>query len=59
MGQTALHRVAQKGNMQACRLLLQYGVDSAIVSLFGYTANQVATDNIQQMLRGVFLKCIA
>jgi len=26
LGQTALHRVAQQGNMQACRLLMSYGV---------------------------------
>jgi tankyrase len=51
LGQTALHRVAQQGNMQACRLLLQYGVDSTIVSLQGYTAAQLATDNVQKMLR--------
>ena len=52
LGQTALHRVAQQGNMQACRLLLQYGADPSIVSLQGYTAAQLATDNIQKMLRG-------
>ena len=52
LGQTALHRVAQKGNMAACRLLLSYSVDATIVSLFGYTAAQVATENIQQMFRG-------
>ncbi len=52
LGQTALHRVAQQGNMQACRLLLQYGVDPSIVSVQGYSAAQLATDNIQKMLRG-------
>ncbi len=52
LGQTALHRVAQQGNMQACRLLLQYGVDPSIVSLQGYTAAQLATDSVQKMLRG-------
>ena len=52
LGQTALHRVSQQGNMQACRLLLQYGVDPSIVSLQGYTAAQLATDSVQKMLRG-------
>ena len=52
LGQTALHRVAQHGNMQACRLLLQYGVDPSIVSLQGYTSQQLATDSVQKMLRG-------
>lgn len=52
LGQTALHRVAQQGNMQACRLLMSYGVDSSIVSLQGYTAAQLATENIQKMLKG-------
>ena len=53
LGQTALHRVSQQGNMQACRLLLQYGVDPSIVSLQGYTAAQLATDSVQKMLRGM------
>ena len=55
LGQTALHRVAQQGNMQACRLLLQYGVDPSIVSLQGYSAAQLAPENIQKMLRGKFV----
>ena len=54
LGQTALHRVSQQGNMQACRLLLQYGVDPSIVSLQGYTAAQLATDSVQKMLRGMY-----
>ena len=55
LGQTALHRVSQQGNMQACRLLLQYGVDPSIVSLQGYTAAQLATDSVQKMLRGILI----
>ncbi|KAL5021726.1 hypothetical protein ScPMuIL_000881 [Solemya velum] len=51
LGQTALHRVAQQGNMQACRLLMSANVDHSIVSLQGYTAAQLATENIQKMLR--------
>lgn len=56
-GQTALHRVAQQGNIQACRLLIQYGIDTSIRSLQGYTAAELGTENIQKMLRGrEFLK---
>ncbi|KAH3789251.1 hypothetical protein DPMN_167426 [Dreissena polymorpha] len=54
LGQTALHRVAQQGNIQACRLLIQYGIDTTIRSLQGYTAAEVGTENIQKMLRGGF-----
>ena len=52
-GRTALHRVAEQGNMQACRLLLSYGVDTSIVSLHGYTAAQLSPENIQKMLKGL------
>lgn len=55
LGQTALHRVAQQGNMQACRLLISYGVDVSIVSLQGYVASQLATENVQKMLKGKIL----
>ena len=54
LGQTALHRVAAQGNMQACRLLLQYGVDPSIVSLQGFTASQLAPDSMQKLLRGLY-----
>ena len=52
LGQTPLHRSAQQGNVQGCRLLLGYGVDLTIVSLQGYAAAQLAPANIQKMLRG-------
>ena len=52
LGQTALHHVAQQGNMQACRILLQYGIDRSIVSLQGLSAAQLAPSNLQKMLRG-------
>jgi len=52
LGQTALHRVAQQGNIQACRLLIQHGIDTSIRSLQGYTAAEIGTENIQKMLRG-------
>ena len=32
-GQSALHRCAREGNVQACRILLSYGADTTIVSL--------------------------
>ena len=34
-GQTALHRAARDGNVQACRMLLSAGADPSIVSLQG------------------------
>lgn len=52
LGQTALHRSSREGNVQACRILLMYGVDPLVVSLQGYTAVQVATEGIQKMLTG-------
>ncbi|KAG7164267.1 poly [ADP-ribose] polymerase tankyrase-1-like 2 [Homarus americanus] len=50
LGQTALHRCGKEGDVQACRVLLQFGVDPTIVSLQGYTATQVATDPVQRLL---------
>ena len=47
--------MAQQGNMQACRLLMSYGIDTSIVSLQGYTAAQLATENIQKLLRGMYI----
>ncbi|KAK7873962.1 hypothetical protein R5R35_012971 [Gryllus longicercus] len=51
LGQTALHRCAREDNLQACRLLLSYNVDPSIVSLQGYTASQVATENVLKILQ--------
>ncbi|XP_075222552.1 tankyrase isoform X2 [Lycorma delicatula] len=51
LGQTALHRCAREDNVQACRILLSYSVDTTIVSLQGYTALQVATENVQKILQ--------
>lgn len=50
LGQTSLHRCAREGNIQACRIMLSYGVDPTIVSLQGYTAAQVANENVQKIL---------
>lgn len=38
--------------MQACRILLSYNVDPSIVSLQGYTAAQVAAENVLKILQG-------
>ncbi|XP_046487171.1 poly [ADP-ribose] polymerase tankyrase isoform X1 [Neodiprion pinetum] len=51
LGQTALHRCAREDNVQACRILLSYNVDPSIVSLQGYTASQVATENVIKILQ--------
>lgn len=50
LGQTALHRCGKEGDVQACRVLLQFGIDPTIISLQGYTATQVATDPVQRLL---------
>ncbi|XP_072386285.1 poly [ADP-ribose] polymerase tankyrase [Diabrotica undecimpunctata] len=51
LGQTALHRAAREDNVQACRILLSYSVDATIVSLQGYTAAQVAGENVLKILQ--------
>lgn len=55
LGQTALHRCARDDNTQAARILLSYNVDVSIVSLQGYTAAQVASENVAKMLQGIFI----
>jgi len=50
LGQTGLHRSGREGNVQACRVLLTFGVDPSIVSLQGYTAAQLATDSVSKLL---------
>uniref|UniRef100_T1ISP3 Uncharacterized protein n=1 Tax=Strigamia maritima TaxID=126957 RepID=T1ISP3_STRMM len=49
LGQSILHKCALEGDIQACRILLSYGVDPSIVSLQGYTAAQVATESVQKL----------
>lgn len=51
LGQTALHRCGRDDNVQACRLLLSYGIDYTIVSLQGYTAAQLASENVLKILK--------
>ncbi|XP_077478539.1 poly [ADP-ribose] polymerase tankyrase-1-like [Stigmatopora argus] len=50
LGQTALHRAALAGHLQTCRLLLGYGADASLVSLQGFTAAQMGTEAVQQIL---------
>lgn len=50
LGQSALHRCAREGNIQACQILLSYGADTSIVSLQGYSPDQVAKENVQKLL---------
>lgn len=57
---SALHRAGRDGDVQACRVLLQYGVDPSIISLQGYTATQLATEPVQRLLHGkTFLVCFS
>ncbi|XP_055375005.1 poly [ADP-ribose] polymerase tankyrase [Condylostylus longicornis] len=51
LGQTALHRCARDDNIQACRLLLSYSIDTSIVSLQNLTAAQLASDNVLKILK--------
>lgn len=51
LGQTALHRAVKVDNVQACRLLLSFSVDPNIVSLQGYTAAQLASENVLKILQ--------
>lgn len=51
LGQTALHRCAREDNVQAAKILLSYNVDPSIVSLQGYSASAVATENVLKILQ--------
>lgn len=51
LGQTCLHRCARHDNVQACRLLLSYNIDTSIVSLQGFTATQLASENVLKILK--------
>lgn len=50
LGQTALHRCARDGNVGSAQILLSYGADTSIVSLQGYSADQLAKENVQKLL---------
>lgn len=47
-----INRCVREDNVQACRILLSYNVDPSIVSLQGYTAAQVAAENVLKILQG-------
>lgn len=49
LGQTALHKCAR--DEQAVRILLSYSIDTSIISLEGYTAGQLASDNVLKILK--------
>lgn len=51
LGQTCLHRCGRDDNVQACRLLLSFNIDTTIVSLQGFTAAQLATENVLKILK--------
>lgn len=51
LGQTTLHRCARDDNVQACRLLLSYGIDPTLISLHGMTAEQMASENVVKILK--------
>lgn len=51
LGQTALHRCSRDDNDQACRLLLSYNIDPTIISHQGYTAAQLASENVLKILK--------
>jgi tankyrase len=51
LGQTCLHRAARDDDVQAVRLLLSHSIDPSIVSLQGYTAVQLAKENVLKILK--------
>lgn len=51
LGQTCLHRAAREDDVQAVRLLLSHSIDTTIVSLQGYTAAQLAKENVLKILK--------
>lgn len=54
-----LTRCAREDNVQACRILLSYNVDPSIVSLQGYTAAQIAAENVLKILQGKILNLVS
>lgn len=51
LGQTCLHRSAREDDVQSCRLLLSHNIDPTIISLQGYTALQLASENVLKILK--------
>jgi tankyrase len=50
LGLTCLHHTAKDDDVQAFRLLLSHSADSTIVSLQGFTAAQLAKENVLKVL---------
>lgn len=51
LGQSCLHRAAREDDVQAVRLLLSHSIDPTMVSLQGYTAAQLAKENVLKILK--------
>lgn len=51
LGQTCLHRAAREDDLAAVRLLLSHSIDTSLLSLQGYTAAQVAKENVLKVLK--------
>ncbi|XP_029953506.1 poly [ADP-ribose] polymerase tankyrase-2-like [Salarias fasciatus] len=51
LGQTALHRAAQRGHLQTCRLLLAAGCDPLLTSLQGFSPSQLGNASVQEVLQ--------
>lgn len=51
----ALHRCARNDSLQGCKILLSYNIDTSIISMQGFKAIDMATDNIKKILQGNFL----
>lgn len=51
LGQTSLHQASRDDDVQAVRLLLSCSADPSIVSLQGYTAAQLAKENVLKIFR--------
>lgn len=53
LGQTPLHRAAREDLADACKHLLSYGADTTVLSLQGMTPQQLGSENIQKILKGI------
>lgn len=51
LGQTCLHQLARDDDVQGVRLLLSHSADPMVVSLQGYTAAQVAKENVLKVFK--------
>lgn len=51
LGQSCLHICAREDDVQGCKLLLAHSVNASIISLQGYTALQIAKENVLKILK--------